>query len=154
MAVFYSFHYKKDCWRVQELRNMGAIDGSNSVAAQEWESVRYKTESSIRNWIDTQMNYKRAVVVLIGEETADRDWVKYEIERAWSLRKPLLGIEIHGLKDQHGHESKKGANPFEILGSGYSNIPIFTPYGIDSKERFNWIKENLSDLIVKGYKRP
>ncbi len=152
MAVFYSFHYDNDSWRVQQIRNIGVVDNTDSVGAQEWEKVRYKTDEAIENWIDNQMKYKRAVVVLIGSETASRNWVQYEIERAWELRKPLLGIKIHGLKDENGNTSKEGQDPF--LEKRYWPIPIFTPQGWDSKEKYNDIKQNLSKWIEQGYTRP
>ena len=80
MAVFYSFHYDNDSWRVQQIRNIELLIILPLVGAQEWEKVRYKTDEAIKNWIDNQMKYKRAVVVLIGSETASH-WVQYEIER-------------------------------------------------------------------------
>lgn len=152
MAVFYSFHYANDNWRVQQIRNMGVVGDTGSIGAQEWESVRFKTDAAIKNWIDSQMRYKRAVVVLIGSQTAHREWVKYEIERAWSQRKPLLGIKIHGLKDRDGHTAPEGSNPFTAL--GYSNVPVFTPQGLDSAQKFADIKNNLAHWIDLGYARP
>ena len=92
MAVFYSFHYERDVHRVQLIRNMGSVEGQKLLNAQEWEEVGNKGDDAIRNWIDEQMKGKSAVVVLIGAQTASRPWVKYEIQRAWDLRKPLLGI--------------------------------------------------------------
>ena len=82
MAVFYSFHYARDVNRVQLIRNIGKIDGQTLLNAQEWEAVRAQGPSAIANWIDTQMKYKTAVVVLIGNETASRPWVQYEIDKA------------------------------------------------------------------------
>jgi hypothetical protein len=26
--VFFSFHYKPDCWRASQVRNMGVVDGN------------------------------------------------------------------------------------------------------------------------------
>jgi hypothetical protein len=51
-------------------------------------------------------------VVLIGENTADRIWIKYEIGAAWNTTKGLVGVYIHGLKDFEGNQSLKGRNPF------------------------------------------
>jgi hypothetical protein len=41
-------------------------------------------------------------VVLIGEKTAKRPWVRYEIEQSIARQNGLLGIEIHHLKDKDG----------------------------------------------------
>lgn len=37
-----------------------------------------------KDWINAEMKYKRAVVVLVGSQTASRKFVKYEIERVWN----------------------------------------------------------------------
>jgi hypothetical protein len=66
----------------------------------------------VEKWIDDSLKYKRCVVVLIGSETANRKWVKYEIKRAWELKKGLFGIHIHNLRVPRTGTCSKGANPF------------------------------------------
>lgn len=46
--IFYSFHYEKDVWRVQQIRNMGVIDGNPPVSPNEWEEVKKKGGNAIR----------------------------------------------------------------------------------------------------------
>lgn len=61
------------------------------------------SKRAIKKWINDNMDYRSCVVVLVGEETANRYWVKYEIKKAWNDGKGLLGIYIHNLKDpRHG----------------------------------------------------
>ena len=91
--VFYSFHYDNDVFRVQQIRNIGALEDNKPVSANEWESVKRGGEASIKKWIDDNLRYKSCVVVLVGEETANRKWVRYEIEKAWELGKGLVGVE-------------------------------------------------------------
>lgn len=79
--VFYSFHFDHDYWRVMQVRNIGAIEGQTILAPNEWEEVKRKGKASIQNWIDNNMSGRSCVVVLIGSETADREWVDYEIKR-------------------------------------------------------------------------
>ncbi len=59
------------------------------------------------------MAYKRTeVVVLIGKETdTPAHWVKYEIQKAWSINKPVVGIRIHGLSSM-GAVDSIGGDPF------------------------------------------
>lgn len=151
MSIFYSFHYGLDYWRVQTIRNIGSLGDAYSVASQEWESVRLKSDFSIMHWIDQQMKYKRAVVVLIGSETSSRPWVQYEIRQAWLKRKPLLGIRIDGLKDQYGRVSKRGKDPFLHL--GYTGIPVFEPRGASSSDKYVDIGRNLRWWIEQGRTR-
>lgn len=111
--VFFSFHFSNDFWRVQEIRNMGAIEGNKPVSSSEWEEVKRKGDENIKNWINKAMNYRSCVVVLTGRYTANRKWINYEIKRAWEEGKGLVCVYIHGLKDQNGVQDTKGSNPFD-----------------------------------------
>jgi hypothetical protein len=110
--VFYSFHYGNDVNRVNLIRNIGAIDDNSPVSPNAWEEVRRKGDAAVKKWIDDNMAYRRCVIVLIGEDTASRPFVQYEIERAWALKKGLLGIHIHNLKCMRNGTCSKGPNPF------------------------------------------
>ena len=79
-SVFYSFHSDRDVHRVQLVRNINALESQPVLNAQEWETVSDGGQTAIKNWIDKQMAYKKAVIVLIGLQTAGRPWVTYEIE--------------------------------------------------------------------------
>lgn len=92
--VFYSFHYDNDVFRVQQIRNMGVVDGNEPVSPNEWEQVKRTGDAAVERWIDENLKYKRCVIVLIGSETANRWWVQHEIKRAWELNKGLFGIYI------------------------------------------------------------
>lgn len=146
-SVFYSFHYDRDVHRVQLVRNINAIDGKPELNGQEWETVRRKDRNTVVKWIDDQMSYKRAVVVLIGQETASRPWVIYEIGKAWAAKKPILGVRIHGLSSM-GVVDGPGPDPF-TKANGVSGVPIFDPTvndwrgNIDSKATYNNLVERL-----------
>jgi hypothetical protein len=71
-SVFFSFHYDRDAWRVQQIINMGALEEQTILSAQEWEEVKRRGKAAIEKWIADQMAYKSAVVVLVGRYTADR----------------------------------------------------------------------------------
>ena len=127
--------------RVQLVRNINAIDGKPELNGQVWETVRRKDRTTVVQWIDDQMSYKRAVVVLIRQETASRPWVIYEIEKAWAAMKPILGVRIHGLSSM-GVLDGPGPDPFAEA-DGDSGVPIFDPTvhdwrgSIDSKATYN-----------------
>lgn len=153
MAVFYSFHYQEDYWRVHQIMEMGIVEGQLVLNSQDWESVKRQGDRAIRNWIDNEMKYKSAVIVLNGTYTAKRQWVQYEIKRAWEIRKPLLAIDINGLKDIEGSIDPQGKNPFSCLGDWASMcIPRYQPQGA-SRQIYRQIKENLKMWATQGYKR-
>ncbi|WP_416416333.1 TIR domain-containing protein [Paenarthrobacter aromaticivorans] len=156
-TVFYSFHYERDVHRVQLVRNINALEGQSLLNSQAWEEVRRRGQQAIVDWVDEQMKWKKAVVVLIGQETAKRPWVTYEIEKAWRAKRPLLGVRIHGLSSM-GTVDKPGADPFAGA-EGVSGVPIFDPTvldwqgRIDSKATYNNLARNLEHWSTQGVVR-
>jgi hypothetical protein len=152
-SAFYSFHYDNDVHRVQLVRNMNALEGQPLLNAQDWEAVRRGGEPAIKKWINEQMAYKKAAIVLIGRNTADRPWVTYEIQKAWADKRPLLGIRIHGLSS-FGEVDTAGANPFTKAAVG--SVPIFDPTvtdwrgRIDSKDTYNKLRDNIESWSSQG----
>ena len=122
--VFYSFHYDNDVFRVQQIRNMGMIDDNEPVIENEWENIKRGGDTSIQRWIDNEMSKCSCVVVLIGQETYMRPWVKYEIQQAWFTGKGLLGIYIHNLKDPRTGVCYKGLNPFSMISVPYKGSQV------------------------------
>ncbi|HUW77503.1 MAG TPA: TIR domain-containing protein [Candidatus Nanopelagicaceae bacterium] len=157
-STFISFHYAQDHWRVQQVVNMGAIQGQTIVSAQNWESVKRQGDQAIKNWIENEMKGKSAVVVLVGSQTAARPWVNYEIIKAWNDQRPLVGIRIHGLQDKNEKTDFSGANPFEKIkldnGKTIADyVPLHTPSGAYSTQVYANIKTNITSWVENAYKR-
>ena len=153
--VFYSFHYKNDVMRVSQIRNIGALEDNKPVSENEWEQIKLKGDSNIEKWIDDNMKYRSCVIVMIGEETVNRKWVKYEIKKAWNDGKGLLGIYIHNLKDPRTGKCSKGKNPFEqfsIKNSNKSLAEIVKCYNPDSSDTYNDIKNHLEEWVEEAIK--
>lgn len=155
-TVFYSFHYSRDVHRVQLVKNIKALEGQPILNSQQWETVRQGGTTAVQKWIDGEMAYKRAVVVLIGKETATRPWVKYEIQKAWSINKPVVGIRIHGLSSM-GTVDSIGGDPFAI--AGLRGVPIFDPTvsdwqgAIDSQATYSVLVDNIERWVSQGVTR-
>lgn len=147
--VFYSFHFKNDVMRVQQIRNIGAIEDNKPVSENDWEEIKKKGDDSIKKWIDDNMNYRSCVIVLIGEDTANRKWVKHEIRKAWNDGKGLLGIYIHNIKCPRNGKCNKGENPFEqfTFKDGTKLSTKVKCYNPKSDDAYNDIAKNLEDWI-------
>jgi hypothetical protein len=157
-SVFYSFHYDRDSWRVQEIIQMGALEGQTILNPQDWEAVKRRGDAAIKKWIEEQMAYKSAVVVLVGAQTASRPWVRHEIAYAWDNRKPLVGIRIHGLADKNGKTDVAGDSPFALVkltggGTVADYVQLYTPSGSSSQQVYAAIKNNLSTWVGNAHKR-
>lgn len=105
--VFVSHHHKDD----------GSVDGlSDMVSGKGYtfrnSSIRVKPENqqrlnqkiisdnTIKRLLRMKMRWASQVIVIIGKETHQRNWVNWEIETAYRLGKPIIGVYENGLKDQ------------------------------------------------------
>ena len=114
--TFFSFHYKQDIWRAASIRNSWLTrdrEAAGFFDSAEWEKVKQKDDSFIKKWIDEQLKGTSVTVVLIGEKTAGRKWINYEITSSYKKRNGMLGIYIHKKKDKDGNTAKKGRNPLD-----------------------------------------
>lgn len=154
--VFYSFHYKPDVTRAAKVRNMGIVEGNRSATDHDWEKITKGGVMAIQKWIEDQLDGKSCNVVLIGENTAGRKWIKYEIATAWNDRMGVVGVYIHRLRDLNGNQSSKDRNPFDDFTMGDSRTRLssiakaYNPPYTDSKRVYAFIRDNLADWIEEG----
>jgi hypothetical protein len=141
--VFFSFYFDEDFWRTQTIRNIGVICGEQPVSANKWEDVKRKGNSSIQSWIDENIKKNDCTVVLIGTNTYKRPWVLYEIQRSWELKKAMLGIHIHNIKNINGYGTDKGKSPFDYVYTSQNDlserIKVYDPniYSLDRTLTFS-----------------
>ncbi len=154
--VFYSFHYDPDNWRASQVRNIGVIEGNRPATDNDWESITKGGEKAIKRWIADQMRERSCTVVLVGTNTAGRKWIIYEIIKSWNDSKGVVGVYIHGLKDQDGNTSGKGKNPFDDICYGNTGkklssiVKCYDPRGNNSRERYDWIRTHLSNAVEEA----
>jgi hypothetical protein len=127
--VYYSFHYERDLWRVNQVRNIGIIKDvapNALIGHAEWERITKKGDKVVREWIEGQLARAGVTAVLIGAETYSRPWVLYEIKRSCELKKGLVGIRIHGLTNMKQETDDAGPNPLDLVfyqeGTGASEV--------------------------------
>lgn len=152
--IFYSFHYKPDSWRAGTVRNIGAVEGNKPASDNDWEEVVGGGDEAIKKWIKGQLEYRSCALVLVGNQTADRKWINYEIREAWKSGMGVAGIYIHGLKNQDGYISDKGNNPFDYLNLGDKSlseaVKCYNPAGTNSQDRYDWISRNIADIAEEA----
>ena len=114
--IFFSFHYERDAWRAGQVRNSNVVsaeDRTGFIDSAEWESIKKKGDAAVQNWIEEQLKNTSVTVVLIGAETASREWVQHEILTSWNRGNGLVGVRIHNIKDHNQKIDLAGRNPFE-----------------------------------------
>ncbi|MCC8410998.1 TIR domain-containing protein [Mucilaginibacter sp. UR6-1] len=99
--VFMS-HHGKDDDHVQSLKERLKSSGYNvrnsSVDSTKHTAVR-PSNSQIAKDLKNGISWAGTFICLIGEKTHSRPWVDYEIKQAHLLGKTIVGIYLHGCKD-------------------------------------------------------
>ncbi len=114
--VFFSFHYERDVWRVNQIRNSWVTRDRETAGfhdAAAFEAVERQGEDAVKRWIDRELENTSVTVVLIGAETSQRSYVGYEIQRSVVRGNGLLGVHIHNLRDRWSRTDVQGRNPFD-----------------------------------------
>jgi hypothetical protein len=155
--VFYSFHYELDSSRVQQVKQMGRVEGQLILSSNQWQDVKRGGDAAIRNWIDNQMTSKSCLVVLIGSKTAGRKWVDYEIAKAWNEGLGVVGVYIHRLKDLNSRQAFKGSNPFDGFTIGRAEkrmssvVKAYDPgFFATSQGSYAYIKDNIARWVEEA----
>lgn len=135
--VFFSFKYK-DVSRAMVVRNSWVTQGNRAagfIDAADFEKIKRQGDTSIKRWIDNQLEGTSVTVVLVGQHTCSSRWVRYEIDKSIERGNGLLGIDISKIKDFQGRTSERCGEipkdyPFYLWDKhkGYANIG-------------NWIEE-------------
>jgi len=140
--VFFSFHYERDLWRVNVVRNSAAIEGVSAAGfhdASLWEETKRKGNVAVKKLIDSGLDGTTVTVVLIGAETANRKYVAYEIQQSVAHGHGILGIRINNIKDKDGRTDPPGRVPAPLTTIG---APVYT-----------WEYGKLGEWVEKAYKK-
>jgi hypothetical protein len=148
--AFFSFHYERDVWRASQVRNSWVTKPDREAAgfwdAAEWERVKGQGDEAIKRWIDRQLEGTSVTVVLIGAETSDREWVRYEIQRSYEKGNGIVGIYIHNLKDSEGNTDRKGNADFGKIDREHEFKDLFRIYDWVDDDGY----ENLGDWVERA----
>jgi len=123
--VFFSFHYQDVIdLRANVVRNSWVTKKDREQAgffdASIWEEAEKKGTLALKRLINGALNGTSATAVLVGSDTANRRWVRYEIFKSISEGKRLIAVHINGIKGKDTKTKAKGTNPFVVLGLRYS----------------------------------
>ena len=121
-TVFFSFHYQRDIFRVQQVKQHYITKGNYTAAGYFDGSLEEKAkregDQAVKRLIDNGLSGAGVLCVLIGAETYTRRWVDYEILKSVELGRGVFGIRIHQIKDPRSGTDSAGSNPFKFLGYG------------------------------------
>lgn len=141
--VFFSFHYENDVWRANIVRNSWVTKPNTEVAgfidAADFEEVKKGGDSAIKRWIDNQLIGTSVTVVLIGVETSNREYVKYELKKSYARGNGIVPIYIHKIGDRNGYQSSKGSNAFDEIGKDKNGNSVYLSVHYKT---YDWVGDN------------
>lgn len=129
--VFFSFHYQRDIWRVNQIRNIPNITGCTAAGFQDaslWEDAKGRGDIAVKRLIDDGLMNTSVTVVCIGAKTAGRKYINYEIEQSMLRGNGIVGIQIHHLKGRDVFSDSVGEIPHKLKANGYK-VYKYVDYG-------------------------
>ena len=132
--VYFAFTYS-DILRVNNVRQIGKIGPRESRNARTffdrslWERRSLKNDEGLKNLMRNGVKYSSAVCVLIGTDTWESRWVKYEISRAIVDGRGLFSVDINGLN----HHVRRAPIWGTIRCTLWASTSIQTGYFISGK---------------------
>src|SRR5207245_748259 len=150
--VFFSFHYEDVItFRANVVRNHHVTKETGEAGffdASMWEKAKLYGDSSLKRLINAGLENTSVTCVLIGTETWNRPWVRYEILKSYERGNAILGVHINGINDRYNQTYSQGLNPFDFLGFYIDEYGNRTSYqeldGTDWKHFQNLIPEKTS----------
>lgn len=141
--VFFSFHYANDVVRANQVRNSWVTkddkEAAGFVDAAEFEKVKDQGEAAIKKWIKDQLSGTSVTAVLIGVDTSNRDYVKFELQESYAKGNGMLGVYVHQCKDLAGKTSSKGSNQFGEIGKDANGKAV---YFSNTYTCYDWIDDD------------
>jgi len=118
-------HYHEDESNVASLKKLlgDTVTIKNSSVTSD-KFNRAQNPDYIKTLLNSRIDWAKIFICLIGQQTHDSDWVKYEIEYAHKMGKPIIGVYGRGAKDSDIPEALEeyassivGWNKESILGA-------------------------------------
>lgn len=141
--VFFAFHYQNDIYRVNRVRSswMKHRDAEEAgfFEISLWEESKKVGDAAVKQMIDEALKGTSVTAILMGAQTASRPYVKYELEKSYSRGNGLIGIWIHGLKNQDGYSSTQGENLLSSYTIEQENQKVYLSSVFKT---YNWVQDD------------
>jgi hypothetical protein len=136
--VFFSFHYQRDIFRVNQIRSLPNIMGEAAAGFSDmslWEATKRSGDAAVKRLIDSGLHGTSVTVVCIGSATAGRRYINYEISESLARGNGVLGLRINHLTGHNRMTDPIGATPALLTNN---RIPVYTY--TDSADLAAWIE--------------
>lgn len=122
--TFFSFSYEDvKNFKVNVVRNSWLLNNNSQtfIDGSIWENEKSKGSAAIKALIEEGLNRTSVTALLIGDNTYDRRWVKYEIVKSFERGNGIIAIHINRIRGKNQKISARGLNPLDRLAFEVSN---------------------------------
>ena len=124
--VFFSFHYKDVAdFRANVVRNHWTMKADREISgyydAYIWETAQKQGPVALKRLINAGLDQTSNTCVLIGSQTYERPWVRYELLKSFKKGNHLFGVHINSIRSKDRQTKIKGPNPLEYVGVTFSD---------------------------------
>lgn len=146
--VFFSFHFD-DVMRVNNVRQAWKIDHPDAPNMRSfydsslWERRQIEGDESVKRLIREGVQYTSAVCVLVGSQTWNRRWVRYEMTRAVIDERGLLAVHLNNIRHHLTRQFHPlGQNPLAYMAVGKVQPVVSVPpqYYLFDKWAEGWVR--------------
>ncbi len=137
--VYFAFHYQDVIdFRVNVVRQHNKLIGAQTAGYYDhsiWEESRRTSPLALKRLVNRELQGSSVTVVLIGSETWQRPWVRYEIVKSLEQGNHVVGVHINSIKGKDTQTKKVGTNPFQHMGLEVSSAGTrATPTEFDGRK--------------------
>lgn len=158
--VFFSFHYKDVAdFRANVVRNHWITKTDREICgyydASIWEAARKQGDTALKRLINSGLEQTSNTCVLIGSQTYERPWVRYELLKSFKKGNHIFGVHINSIKSKHGQTKINGPNPLEYVGVTFSDSGLTATLWehVNGKWiKYDWIDGSSSYRVEVGQK--
>lgn len=146
--AFFSFHYKDVSeFRANVVRNHWRMKPNREICgyhdASIWEEAQKKGDVALKRLINSGLDQTSNTCVLIGSQTYERPWVRYELLKSFKKGNHIFGVHINSIKCKNKNTKIKGNNPLEYVGVTFSDSGLTAT--LWEKVGGKWIKYDKID---------
>lgn len=104
-----------------------------------WEKSKLQGKDALKKLIDNGLAGSSVTAILIGKETADREWVDYEIKQSRAKGNGIVGIYINKIKNTDGKTDTRGKNPLSSWTTTLNGVttPLSSIY-----KTYDWVDDD------------
>ncbi len=141
---FFIFDYDNDLARAKQIADFGIVAASAPAGFDDktrWDAASMEGYDAVHRLIDDALEGTSATVVLIGEHTAEREYVDYAIERSIGRQNGIVGIFIDELTDETGAPGSRGPAPYQEEAAAKLEAGGYRSHPWNRSEFSDWVEE-------------